>query len=129
MNKLITVLISILLIACSNEVIRNDASIDFTNKQHDFGTLPFKKEASYSFEFINPGKTPLLISDVKTSCGCTVPEWPKEPILPGKKELIKINYDAGFPGVFHKTISVIYNGTGSPIELEIKGEVEYPEEK
>lgn len=129
MNKQITVLILFFLIACSNEVIRNDASIDFTAKQHDFGTIPLKKEASYSFEFTNPGKTPLLVSDVKTSCGCTVPEWPKEPILPGKKELIKINYDAGFPGVFHKTISVFYNGPGSPIELEIKGEVEYPEEK
>lgn len=114
--------------ACSNEVIRNDASIDFADKQHDFGTIPLKKETSFSFEFTNSGKTPLLVSEVKTSCGCTVPEWPKKPILSGDKEVIKINYDAAFPGVFHKTISVFYNGPGSPMELEIKGEVEYPEE-
>lgn len=118
-----------LLIACSSEVMRNDASIEFVEKQYDFGTIALKKDASYSFEFTNTGKTPLLISDVKTSCGCTVPKWSKKPILPGQTGLIKVNYDAAFPGVFHKTISVFYNGVNSPVELKIKGEVDYPEEK
>ena len=129
MKKLSIVLMLFLLMACSNEVIRNDASIDFTERQHDFRTIAFKKEISCSFDFINPGKTPLLIAEVKTSCGCTVPDWPHKPILPGDKGSVQINYDAAFPGVFHKTISVFYNGPGSPIELEIKGEVEYPGEK
>jgi hypothetical protein len=87
--------------------------------------VPFKKEAACTFEFSNTGKSALVISDVKTSCGCTVPEWPQKPILPGEKGLLKIRYDAAFPGVFHKTVEVIYNGTGSPVTLEIYGEVEY----
>ncbi len=70
----------------------------------------------------------LIINDVKTSCGCTVPEWSKEPIRPGRKGQITIKYDADFPGVFHKTVEVFYNGVDSPYMLGIKGEVEYPED-
>lgn len=128
MNKLIVALMLFLFCACSPVVIRNDASINISAEKHDFGTIPYKKEAIYSFEFTNPGKTPLIINDVKTSCGCTVPEWPREPIRPGEKGQIKIKYDAAFPGVFHKTITVFYNGSASPHNLEIKGEVEYPED-
>lgn len=112
--------------ACSNEVIHNDATISFVQEQHDFGILPYKKETIYYFEFSNIGKTPLLVFDVKTSCGCTVPEWPKEPIIPGRKGFIKINYNTSFPAVFHKTILVFYNGKDSPCELKVKGEVDYP---
>ena len=128
MNKLFTVLVAVLFFACSPVVTRNDASISFGKEKHDFGPIPLKKEATHSFEFTNPGNTPLIINDVKTSCGCTVPEWPKEPISPGGKGIIKIKYDAAFPGVFHKTVEVFYNGAGSPDSLEIRGEVEYPED-
>lgn len=128
MNKLFTALIFFLLSACSTTVNSNDGSISFSKANHDFGAIPYKKEAIYSFEFTNPGKTMLIINDVKTSCGCTVPEWPKDPIRPGEKGMIKIKYDAAFPGVFHKTIEVFYNGQASPDSLGIKGEVEYPDE-
>lgn len=124
MNKQITVLILFLLIACTNEPIRNDASIKFAKKQFDFRTIPLKRVRACSFEFTNPGNTPLMVLDVKTSCDCIVPEWSEKPILPEEKGSITINYYGEFPGVFHKTISVFYNGAGSPIELEIKGEVE-----
>lgn len=129
MNKHFTVLLFVLLCACSATVTRNDALINFGEVKHDFGTVSYKKETTCAFEFSNPGKTMLIINDVKTSCGCTVPEWPKEPVRPGEKGMIKIKYDAAFPGVFHKTVEVFYNGAGSPANLEIKGEVEYPEEK
>lgn len=129
MNKHFTVLLFMIFCACSATVNRNDASISFSEEKHDFGTVSYKKEATYSFEFFNSGKTMLIINDVKTSCGCTIPEWPKEPVRPGEKGTIKIKYDAAFPGVFHKTVEVFYNGAGSPANLEIKGEVEYPEEK
>lgn len=128
MYKHFTLLLLVLMYTCTATVSRNDASIGFSKEKHDFGTIPYKKEATYSFELSNPGKTMLIINDVKTSCGCTVPEWSKEPIRPGKKGQIKIKYDAAYPGVFHKTVKVFYNGEGSPISLEIKGEVEYPEE-
>lgn len=128
MYKHFTVLFAVLFFSCSPVVNRNDASISFSKDNHDFGTIRFKKEAVYSFEFTNPGKTLLIINEVKTSCGCTVPEWPKEPIRPRGKGKITIKYDAAYPGVFHKTIEVIYNGLDSPYKIGIKGEVEYPED-
>jgi len=127
MNKFYSLVLFILLGACSNTVTRNDASIGFNKEKHDFGTIAFKKEAVCTFEFTNMGKSTLIISDVQTSCGCTVPEWTKEPLRSGKKGMLTIKYDAAFPGVFHKTVEVTYNGSDSPVSLEISGEVEYPE--
>ena len=114
----------VLMWACSDKVNSNNGSIGFSEEKHDFGKLPFKKEAMYSFEFSNTGKSMLVIYDVKTSCGCAVPEWTKKPIRPGKKGQLRIKYDAGYSGVFHKTAEVFYNGPGSPVKLEIEGEVE-----
>ncbi|MBW6536241.1 MAG: DUF1573 domain-containing protein [Mariniphaga sp.] len=113
------------MVACSSPVTRNDAVIRFKGQEYDFGTIPLKEEVYYGFEFSNPGKTPLVISNVKTSCGCTIPEWPRKPIMPGAKGEIKVAYDAASPGVFHKTITVYFNGKNSPVELKIKGKVEY----
>ena len=93
---------------------------------HDFGKI---KEAdgtvSHTFKVKNDGKTPLVITQVNPSCGCTSREWTKEPIAPGKTGDIKVTYDPeGRPVPFTKTISVLSNGyTGSYI-LTIKGEVE-----
>lgn len=126
MNKILSIMLISMSCACSTTVIRNDASIGFAIKKHDFGKILLKKEAVCTFEFSNNGKTALVIYDVKTSCGCTVPEWTRKPILPGGKGWLKIKYDAAFPGVFHKTVEVTFNGPGSPANLEIVGEVEYP---
>jgi hypothetical protein len=126
-NKFLSIALLILLCACSTTVIRNDALIGLNKKKHDFGTIAYKKVAACTFEFSNTGKSALVIYGVKTSCGCTVPEWTKAPIRPGKKGVLKIKYDATFPGIFQKTVEVTYNGPGSPISLEINGEVEYPE--
>ena len=117
-----------MLCACSATVSHHDANIHFNQNEYDFGSLQYKKEAEHSFRFINPGETPLVIYDVKTSCGCTVPEWTKQPIKPGKTGEIKIKYDAAFPGVFHKEISVYYNGQDSPVKLSIRGKVQYPDD-
>lgn len=128
MNKIVTLILVLLVCACTTAVMTNDAVIDFSKAEQDFGSIPYQKEASCSFQFSNPGETPLLILDVKTSCGCTVPEWTKKPVKPGSSGKIKIKYDADFPGVFHKTIKVYYNGKDSPKELSIKGEVAYPDD-
>ena len=111
--------------SCSTPVNRNDAVIRFKGQEYDFGTISLKEEVYYGFEFSNPGKTPLVISNVKSSCGCTIPEWPRKPVKPGAKGEIKVAYDAASPGVFHKTITVYFNGKNSPVELKIKGKVEY----
>jgi hypothetical protein len=78
--------------------------------------------------FSNTGDTPLVIQNVKTSCGCTVPEWPQKPVNPGNSGEIKINYDTSHPGMFNKTITVFYNGQESPQVLNIKGKVASSEE-
>ena len=101
----------------------------FKQKEYDFGNISSKKSVSTLFEFSNAGEKPLLIKEVKTSCGCTVPEWSKDIIKPNKKGEIKIVYDAKYPGRFNKTITVVYNGKDSPLELTIKGEVPYPEKE
>jgi len=129
MKNYITWSLLFLLTACSTPVTRNDAGIRFNEQEHDFGSLTHKKAMEYQFEFTNPGETPLLITDVKTSCGCTVAEWTKTPVKPGKSGTINIGYDAEFPGVFHKEIYVRYNGSGSPVVLKIKGEVRYPDDQ
>jgi len=124
-----SILLLLLLTACSTPVTRNDAGIRFNEQEHDFGSLAPKKAVEYQFEFTNPGETPLLITDVKTSCGCTVAEWTKTPVNPGKSGIVNIGYDAEFPGIFHKEIYVHYNGPGSPVVLKIKGEVRYPDDQ
>ena len=126
--KLFACIFLLVIIACSSPSINNNARIEFNCSDHNFGIFPFRKEAEYSFQFTNPGKTPLVIFDVKTSCGCTVPEWSKKPAKPGMGGEIKVKYDAVFPGVFHKTITVHYNGKESPVTLSIKGQVEYPDD-
>lgn len=93
---------------------------------HDFGTI---KEAngkvSCSFKVTNTGDMPLVITRVIASCGCTTPEFPKEPIAVGKSGEIKVTFDpAGRPGPFTKTISVYSNGKVGSYILSIRGEVE-----
>ena len=116
----------LLILSCSEPVIQNNATLAFTQTEHDFGTLEIKQPAIYDFEFSNTGKTPLVIQNVETSCGCTVPEWTKEPVKPGKTGTITIKYDAEYPGVFSKSITVYYNGKNSPMHLKIKGSVNSP---
>lgn len=92
---------------------------------HDFGQI---KEAdgkvSATFVVKNTGDAPLAITRVIASCGCTTPEWTKEPIAPGASGNIKITYDPkGRPGPFSKTISVYSNGKTGSFILTIRGEV------
>lgn len=127
MKTLVKISLILFVFSCSPPTTRNDAVIRFNGQEYDFGTIPLKEEVQYGFEFSNPGKTPLVINNVKTSCGCTVPEWPQKPVKPGAKGEIKVVYDSASPGVFYKTITVYFNGKGSPVQLSIKGQVEYPD--
>jgi hypothetical protein len=104
------------------------SSIAFKVSTYDFGKIPANKDATATFNFSNTGKSPLVISEVKTSCGCTVPEYPKGIIKPNETGEIKVIYDAKYPGRFNKTITVFYNGKDSPKTLAIKDEVPYPKD-
>jgi len=104
--------------------------ISFKTSTYDYGKI--KEEsgiANYSFEFTNTGKAPLIIQRVATSCGCTTPEWPREPIAQGKSGKITVGYNpAGRPGPFAKTITVYSNAETPMVVLQIKGDVQ-PREK
>ena len=100
-------------------------AIKFKAEKHDFGKIVEGTQASYSFEFTNIGKAPVVISNVQPSCGCTTPEWTREPIMPGKTGKVTASYNsAGRPGNFNKTITVVNNGEVSQIILTIQGSVE-----
>jgi hypothetical protein len=93
---------------------------------HDFGKIPVNNPASVTFTVKNNGKTPLLITAAKSSCGCTVAEYTKEPIKPGESGIAKATYNAAHAGPFTKTVTVTFDGIASPDVLTIKGEVEAP---
>ena len=103
---------------------KGSATIEFETTEHDFGTIPYKGEGTYEFVFKNTGKAPLLLTNVRSSCGCTVPEWPKEPINKGKQGKIKVSYNTRISGNFAKSISVYSNATEGPVVLVIRGKVE-----
>jgi len=97
--------------------------IKFASLEHDYGTVEQGSDGSCSFVFTNNGKTPLVLSNVRASCGCTVPTWPREPILPGKQETIKVVYNTNNIGSFQKSITVNSNAKNSEVLLTIKGNV------
>lgn len=101
------------------------AVINFEVKTYDFGKINEDDgKATYIFNFTNSGNSPLVVSRVQASCGCTTPTWTKEPIEPGKKGSITVTYNpSGRPGVFTKTITVYSNATDEQTTLVIKGEV------
>lgn len=101
----------------------NAPEIYFEKTVHDYGELKKDSDGSCEFTFKNTGKEPLILSNVKSSCGCTVPTWPKEPVLPGGSEVIKVVYDTKNVGVISKTVTVTSNAKTNPVVLNIKGNV------
>jgi hypothetical protein len=98
--------------------------VQFEKKTHDFGEFEEGIQATTSFKFKNTGNAPLVLNAVTPSCGCTSPDWPKEPIAPGEEGEIKVVYNSkGRPGHFTKSITVKHNGEGGTVFLTIKGTV------
>lgn len=107
----------------------NAPKIKFVEELHDFGTVIEGPQVTHDFKFKNEGKEPLILSNVRASCGCTVPTWPKEPILPGKESVISATYNTqGRPGNFTKTITVESNASDGSKVVTIKGDVIKPED-
>lgn len=101
-----------------------NAEMTFEKEVHDYGTVKQGADGNCEFVFTNTGTTPLVISDARGSCGCTVPTWPKEPIKPGAKSSIKVHYDTKRPGPISKTVTITANVEGQTKVLRIKGTVE-----
>lgn len=92
---------------------------------HDFGTTRFGRPVHHTFQFTNTGKEPLRLEQVSASCGCTTPQWSKEPVLAGATSSILVGYNAAAEGPFEKTVTVYYNG-GKTKTIVIKGAVDKP---
>ncbi|MCK9204479.1 MAG: DUF1573 domain-containing protein [Bacteroidales bacterium] len=101
----------------------NAPEISFEKTVHDYGTIFQSADGTCEFKFTNTGKEPLILSKPQSSCGCTVPTWPQEPILPGKSDVIKVTYNTNNIGPINKTVTVTSNAKTSRIVLQIKGAV------
>lgn len=115
-----------LLLTYSLTIIGQDkANLSFSKKTIDLGSISHKKKPIIvNYIFTNEGQKPLVIYKVKASCGCTIPTWPKAPIKPGEKSLIKVEfYTESQKGVFMKTLFVESNSKEDVMLIKLKGRV------
>jgi len=99
-------------------------TIEFPEKNHDFGKITQGEKISHVFIFKNTGENPLVITQVQPSCGCTIPEWTEDPIDPGKEGTIHVMFNSeGKEGMQHKTVTVVANTTPARSELTFTAEV------
>lgn len=126
----LTILLSISFSAFSQDEINTNKDnkdlpeIFFEKTTHDYGNLKYDSDGTCEFTFKNTGKEPLLLTQVKASCGCTTPTWPKEPIKSGDTGTIVVKYNTKISGAFTKSIRVYSNAKTAMVTLTIKGSVE-----
>lgn len=124
MKRIFSILTAVLIsaVAFATFAADNGPVMTFEEKTHDFGTIKeVDGPVTHTFEFTNTGSEPLVIINVNASCGCTRPEYSKEPIKPGKSGKIKVTFNpAGRPGEFSKDVKIRTNGNKRPI-LKITG--------
>jgi hypothetical protein len=102
--------------------------IKFEEEEHDFGRITQGEKVSFAFKFKNTGNSNLIITSAAGSCGCTVPEWPKEPILPGKEGKVNVVFSSeGKSGIQEKSITIVTNCEPSTKVVKIKTEIIVPE--
>ena len=123
MRRFAILTLFVLAAVMGNSQPKIDQLIKFDKEAHSFGKVPKGKPVSVEFKFTNPGSKPVIIEDATAECGCTKPEFPPQPVMPGKTGFIKVTYDAKEPGNFTKKVTVrLVNVTDSKI-LTISGEV------
>ncbi|MFC5271669.1 DUF1573 domain-containing protein [Adhaeribacter terreus] len=123
MKKIFTILPALAFMLASVNTFAQGV-LKFESENHDFTKVTEGTIATHEFKFKNTGDKPLVISNVQASCGCTTPDWTKEPVMPGKTGFVKAAYNSnGRPGVFNKSITVTSNGTEPTKVLTIKGDV------
>lgn len=99
----------------------------FENTVVDYGEIEQNSDPVRSVAFTNTGTTPLIISNARGSCGCTVPTWPKEPVMPGETSEIQVRYDTKRIGPINKTITITTNDTAGKHILRVTGKILKPE--
>jgi len=122
MKKLVTIMfVALFTVAVTAQ--EKVAKIEFKTETIDYGTIEKGADGVRIFEFTNTGNAPLILSKVKSSCGCTVPQWSKEPIMPGESGEIQVKYDTQRVMPIRKTITVTSNAERPTVALKIKGDV------
>ncbi|WP_390937009.1 DUF1573 domain-containing protein [Parapedobacter soli] len=125
MKKIITICVALVAFICTGAVAQQSskAEFKFDKETHDFGKIPQGKPVTHVFTFENVGAEPIIISEVKPSCGCSVAEFTKTPVKPGEKGTISVTFNAAAKQPFTKNFTVRSN-TKTPVKtLYIKGEV------
>jgi uncharacterized lipoprotein NlpE involved in copper resistance len=113
----------------SADIIGKLTDMKFDEESHDFGKIVQGEVVKYSFKFKNIGNNDLIIASATGSCGCTVPNWPKQPIAPGKEGYVDVEFNSGGKaGKQDKTITMITNCDPSTRVLHILSEVSVPQE-
>ena len=117
--------------ANANTVTNSDApAMKFENDVHDFGKIKEGDKVTYEFQFVNTGKSPLIITDATATCGCTKPEYNPAPVKPGDKGAIKVTFNsAGKNGMQDKMITITANTTPEQTMVHLTGEVLAPTTK
>ncbi|MGB0884474.1 MAG: DUF1573 domain-containing protein [Flavobacteriales bacterium] len=116
-----TFFISVLVAVSSSFAFAQELS--FENTVHNYGSIDYSADGTCEFTFTNTGDKPLIISRAKGSCGCTVPTYSREPIMPGKSGEIKVKYDTKRPGNFTKSVTVYSNSTkGASVSNDTTGQ-------
>lgn len=105
------------------KVDENAPIFKFEKELIDYGNIEKDSDGKRVFEFTNMGKSPLIITNIKSSCGCTVPKRPEEPIMPGEKGQIEVIYATNRVGAFSKRITIFSNATEPTKVVSIKGNV------
>jgi hypothetical protein len=106
---------------------KNQADFKFEEEEYNFGTIKQGDKVTHDFNFTNVGKEPLVITEAHGSCGCTVPQWPKEPVGKGAKGVIHVEFNStGKMGMQDKTVTITSNAKVGSKVLHLKGNVETP---
>lgn len=132
MKSLVTMIFGIFVVFCAfaqEETLADGPYITFEESAFDFGDIHQDDKVEHIFAFENTGNAPLIITNVQTTCGCTAPVWPKEPVMPGESAEIKVRFDStGKFGRQNKVISIISNSVAPVNQVKITTNV-LPKEK
>lgn len=128
MTSAVALVVVVILTAGCNQTPEEKAKqhgqeIWFEEYLHDYGQIEQESDGTWSFAFKNLGDRAIVINRVRSSCGCTVPEWPREPIEPGASGKITVKYNTATTGTFLKSVTVYSTASNSPVKLQIKGKV------
>lgn len=103
--------------------VKRGQEIFFEETVHDYGEITEDSDGRWAFNFKNLGEEAIVINRVRSTCGCTIPDWPREPIEPGKGGSITVEYNTAQAGTFMKSVYVYSSAANSPVKLQIKGKV------